>query len=164
MCHRLFTLIVFCVFASAAGCQRSVDRPLAIGGAEAVAAVRTADAATAYRLLTNEEYRPSVSEYEIEEGPVALSLAVRDRLCNVLLNQQTSVSKGKACIPDFRIRFRFQSEATDVDILLCLECRIMAIYHDSKAFTCADFDDIAPELIAISKEIFPNDPLIQTAF
>ncbi len=153
--------LALCMTLVFSGCQRTVSGPLAIGGAEAVSAIQSADSVSASRLVSNHEYRPAVSDYEVDVGPITLSPAVRDRLREVFLNLRTKPSSKKACLPDFRIRLHFDGQASEVDILLCLECRIMAIYHNSAAFTCDNFDDVAPELIAISREIFPEDPAIQ---
>ncbi|MDP1799166.1 MAG: hypothetical protein Q8K78_16855 [Planctomycetaceae bacterium] len=144
-----------------AGCQRPVAKPLAIGGTEVENIVRSADDVTVSLLASNKEYRPSVSDYEILEEWRELAPEVRTELREIFLKLRPKPGPAKACIPDYRVRIHFPAGADSVDVLLCLDCRIMAVYHNTKAFGVTNFDDVAPQLIAMAKEMLPDDPAIQ---
>lgn len=143
------------------GCQSSVPPPLAIGGAEAEQTIRTAERVSICRLKSNGQYHPTVGDYETEAGPITPSPAVCKQLREIFLKLRSRPSPAKGCVPDFRVQIHFRSGTNDVDVLLCLDCRIMAVYHNTKAFSCDNFDTIAPQLIAIIRDVFPDDPAIR---
>jgi hypothetical protein len=55
----------------------------------------------------------------------------------------------------------FQHEGDEVDVLLCFECAILAVYDNGRIAGGEDFDDIKSQLAAIVKELFSNDTAIQ---
>lgn len=143
------------------GCQRPSSRPLMIDNRDVADGIRAAEKVSVYRLVTNHEYRPEISDYEIEEGPIALSSAQRDQLRDRFLSAHDFPRPPVSCLPDYRIQLHFESGLHSVDILLCLECRLMALYHDGKAVTVTNFEPIASQLTTLAQDLFPNDVDVQ---
>ena len=80
----------------------------------------------------------------------------------MLLNRATySWDSAKSCKPNYGVRIQFNSGDDRVDVLLCFECRILAVYHNDKSGGGEDFDNANPALIAVVKRLFPDDREIQ---
>ena len=128
----------------------------------AVAMVRSAPTVTA-QLLGGEGYhRQKSSEYETRGEPVSLSADQAARLRELLLNPASyDFDSAKGCQPLYGARLRFQHEDSRiVDVLLCFECDILAVYFDDEAVGGEDFDAVSEELRSLMKELFPDDPEI----
>lgn len=95
-------------------------------------------------------------------APVALDAATAKRAADLLLDE-ASYYRGppKACLPMPGVELRFERGTTVVRVLLCLECRILAVRGPGGRADMDDFDPAAPALLEIVKKLFPDDPVIR---
>jgi hypothetical protein len=133
------------------------------GNQQAIETVRNAASANAYRLASPSEHRDSLSDFEIVSGPVPVSDSGSKALRKVLLNPATyGWGFTKSCLPDYGVRLEFQHDSDKVDVLLCFDCDVLAVYHNGKAVGGEDFDTGRSAILSIVKELFPDDGAIQS--
>ena len=147
-----------------AGCADSAgDLNEVFGRPQAIDTVRNASSVRAYRLRSPSHHHESVSDYATVGDPVEVSAAAAAQLRVLLLNPSAyEWDSAKGCEPDYGVRIQFQHGADEVDVLLCFECAILAVYYNGKIAGGEDFDDIKSQLAAIVMELFPDDAAIQT--
>ena len=73
---------------------------------------------------------------------------------------------GRTCIPDYGVLLNFRLQGHTVRVALCFKCNMIGVFdgNDDSADQINKeylFDPMRPQLIAICKEIFPNDKEIQ---
>lgn len=93
---------------------------------------------------------------------VTVDAATSKRVADLLLNE-ASYYRGppKQCLPMPGVQLRFERGTSAVSVLLCLECRILAVRGPGGQTGMDDFDPAAPALLEIVKKLFPADPVIQ---
>ena len=103
----------------------------------------------------------------IEDAPAGLSPQDIQSIQN-LLGKPASYrwGIGNTCIPDYGVLLNFRSQGHTVRVALCFKCNMIGVFDgdDDSADQINKeylFDPMRPQLIAISKEIFPNDKEIQ---
>lgn len=151
------------VIACSSGCGGPAgDLTVVFGGWPAIETVKNASSVKAFRLRSPSDHHESLADYTMMGDPVDVPEAAAARLRDLLLDRTAyEWESAKGCIPDYGVRIQFQHEGDEVDVLLCFECAILAVYHNGKIAGGEDFDDISSELAAIVKELFPNDAAIQ---
>lgn len=134
------------------------------GGAEAIDTIKEAVTIHAYRLPSPSMHTPLLADYTMSEGPIEMPALTAARLRLALMSDSAYLwGVAKSCgDPDYGVRFQFQHEGDSVDVLICFKCLMLGIYHNGKALEYEDFDPIRAELVAIAKELFPDDPAIQS--
>jgi hypothetical protein len=95
-------------------------------------------------------------------APVTLDAATSKRVADLLLDEK-SYYRGppKQCLPMPGVQLRFERGTSVVSVLLCLECRILAVRGPGGQTAMDDFDPAAPAFLEIVKKLFPVDPVIQ---
>jgi len=94
---------------------------------------------------------------------VTVDAATSKRFADLLLDE-ASYYRGspKQCLPMPGVELRFERGTSAVSVLLCLECRILAVRGPGGRTGMDDFDPAAPALLEIVKTLFPKDPVIQS--
>jgi hypothetical protein len=94
---------------------------------------------------------------------VTVDAATSNRIADLLLDE-ASYYRGppKKCLPMPGVQLRFERGTSVVSVLLCLECRILAVRGPGGRSDLDDFDPAAPALLEIVKTLFPKDPVIQS--
>lgn len=154
------------------GCDqpKAVTRPVTpeltklYGGDAAIAAILNANSVQAYRLPAPSEHRQLLADYKMAAGPIAVSQPLAARIRDVLLDHSVYVwDAAKGCgDPDYGVRIQFLSGSDEVNVLLCFHCDMLGVYHNGKNVDIEDFDYGREKLVAIVKEIFPEDKVIQS--
>src|SRR3954469_12013382 len=82
--------------------------------------------------------------------PVVLDAATSKRVADLLLDE-ASYYRGppKQCLPMPGVQLRFERGTSVVSVLLCLECRILAVRGPGGRTGMDDFDPAAPALLKI---------------
>jgi hypothetical protein len=73
---------------------------------------------------------------------------------------------GNNCIPDYGVLFNFRLQGHDVHVAFCFKCNLIGVFDgdddSAEQINIKDqFDPMRSQLIALAKEIFPNDKEIQ---
>jgi hypothetical protein len=162
MMRTLILVVAGSLLVAVAGCEPPEDQLLPVFGPEAVTTVESAETVTAERLIHNSFHRPRSSEYETQGQPVPLSADQRARLKKILLDPRSyDFASAKGCMPLYGVRLRFEDAAGKiVDVLLCFQCKTLAVYRDDLEVGGEDFDSVSQELAELMKELFPDDPAI----
>ncbi len=162
--HMPIRAMTLLLLASCAGCFAPTGELTTIfGDSAAVESVENATAVSAYRLASSSHYREVLADYEAMAGPIDLSTEQTFRLRQVLLDPSSyGWNMAKSCIPNYGVRVRFQHGVDEVDVLLCFECDILTVYHNGTGTGGEDFDDARSEILTVVKELFPDDPDIQS--
>ena len=87
---------------------------------------------------------------------------VRKALSQILLKPNTYFEHAVPTDCAFRpgIAFRFASGTIEVDLLVCFSCNELRYYLDGKSAGGSHFE--SPEILALTKKLFPNDKTIQS--
>lgn len=155
--------MVAVVLALTSGCtSRTEAYETVFGGEDAAAAVRDATTVEAYRLVAPSYFQQTLDKYEMASGPVPVPANLADQLKQLLLDPGSyDFTIAKGCVPDHGVRIEFVDGKRKIDVLLCFECRILSVYDNGQSAGGEDFDPINRQLIAIVKQLFPNDQAIQ---
>ncbi len=173
--HTRFASVWVIALVSAWGCQEGGRMPSSqvtklssqvtklYGGPTAINTVQNSTSVQAYRLPSPSKHVQSLADYTMSAGPVAVPEATVAKLREILMDDAVYLwDTAKACgEPDYGVRFQFQSGGDNVDVLVCFHCDILGVYHNGQAVDYEDCDPIRPQLIAIVKGLFPDDPVIQ---
>jgi hypothetical protein len=140
------------------------------GSTENLSTMKSASTVTACRIKpasSEAPYDQSVSAETTlaayKEGPwVDTSASQSDRIREILLAPDTYIfGVGKSCVPRYGVRIRFDNDGSSLDVNLCFECSALVVVRDGHIVRAAFFDGGERKLIALCKELFPNDPEIQ---
>jgi hypothetical protein len=79
---------------------------------------------------------------------------------------KNGLTEVKACIPDHGVLLTFRGRAGAVSIALCFKCDLFAVFwsgsgQEFRVNAEEDFDRIRPQLVALVKRLFPDDPDMQ---
>ena len=133
------------------------------GGEQSVGVVQSSAQVRAYRLPRETRHQPVLADYDFDEKPLDVPAESADALQTVLLDADTYIwDRNKSCEPSYGVRLEFISKQDAVNVLLCLECNILAVYHNGKEVGYQDFDDGAARILAIVKSLYPDDEEIQS--
>ena len=85
----------------------------------------------------------------------------RKALSQILLNPNTYFEHSVPVDCGFRpgIAFRFSDGIIEVDVLVCFSCRELRYYSAGKLVGESHFK--SPEILALTKKLFPDDKIIQ---
>ena len=125
---------------------------------------RNATSVKAFRLPSPSYFRESLADYEMASGPFDMPEMTTSKLRTVLLNPSTYNGPDgpkKSCLPDHGVRIQFQEDEDAVDVLICFYCDMLTVYHNGKVAGGGDFAPGRSKLLAIVKELFPDDDAIQ---
>ncbi len=158
-----FPSALLLVFACSSGCGGPAgDLTVVFGGRPAIDTVRNASSVRAFRLRSSSDHHESLADFTMIGDPVQVPEAAASRLRDLLLDRTAyEWESAKGCEPDYGVRIQFQHDGDEVDVLLCFECDVLAVYHNGQDVGGEDFDNISSQLAAIVKELFPNDAAIQ---
>ena len=139
------------------------------GDTENFAMMKSAKKVTACRLELKKDaegekmYEGSENLDNYDEGPdVVVSSAQVTHLRKIFASPGTyGFEIAKPCIPVSGVRIRFVAADSVVDINLCFDCNILEVRRDGKGVGGEDFDSAEKELIALTQQLFPDDPEIQ---
>lgn len=102
-----------------------------------------------------------------KDAPVGLSPQEIQSIQN-LLEKPASYhwGIGNGCMPDYGVLLNFRSQGHIVRVALCFKCDMFGVFdgdNDSAEQINREYimDLMRPQLVAIAKEIFPNDKEIQ---
>ena len=86
----------------------------------------------------------------------------RKILSQILLNPNTYFEHAVPVDCAFRpgIAFRFSDGTIEVDLLVCFSCNELKYYLDGRSTGRSYFK--SPEILALTKKLFPNDKIIQS--
>ncbi|RLS54066.1 MAG: hypothetical protein DWH91_12795 [Planctomycetota bacterium] len=150
------------------GCQKEVNVPsnqvtTLYGGRSAIDTVQLSNSVQVYRLSSPSFHVQLLAEYSMSAGPISIPEATAVKLRSILMDDTIYLwDVAKACgEPNYGIRFQFQRGQDNVDVLICFECDILGVYHNGQSVDYEDCDYGRAQLIAIAKELFPDDPAIQ---
>ena len=117
----------------------------------------------AFRLTQPSYHQKSIEDYKMASGPITVDTNTSQELANVLLDDSTYLwDLGKGCEPDYGVRVRFVQSDDTVDVLFCFACDILSVYFNGDLVGGEDFDDARLKMVAIMKELFPQDDVIQS--
>ena len=152
------------LLALSAGCGDSDGNLTPVfGNSQAIDTVKNASTVIAFRLASPSYYEESLSDYETAAGPIEIADATATQLRTLLLDPSSyDWETAKGCEPDYGVRIQFQHDTDEVDVLLCFACDILAVYHNGTIVGGEDFDEIRSQLVAIVKDLFPDDEAIQS--
>lgn len=134
------------------------------GSQENLNAVKRAAKVTACRLTTvspDADVTETLASYK--EGKwLALSPSQAERFRDVLSAPGTyDFDYASSCEPVFAVRVRFEDEGKTIDTHLCLKCSQIAVTRDGQIVGAEEFRGGKRKLIALCKELFPDDAEIQ---
>jgi hypothetical protein len=139
------------------------------GSTENLNAMKSATKVTACRIEEPQgdarDQRTSADEFlaqHVEAEWIDLSPAQIGQIHDVLSAPNTYiVGAPKECVPHYGVRVRFEPDGEAIDVNLCFDCKQLAVVRGGKIVGEEDFDRGNRELVAICKELFPDDPEIQ---
>ena len=108
--------------------------------------------------------RKKSGEYPIRTGPLVLSATLAKNISVILCNPNTypaPTDSAKSCYPQFGVRLKFEGDAGPLDVLLCLECDMLALAPAGNVTGSKDFDPGRPQIVKFLKSVFPEDKIIQ---
>ena len=134
------------------------------GSAAALDVVRFSERAQAWRIESPKKPVAEVSyldRWKRLSEPVTLAPDVVQQLVGILERPTTySFDRAKGCIFDPGVQLHFVKGEQVVDVLLCFKCKELNVCHNGKRVGGEDFDNEEPRLVALVKQIFPQDQAI----
>lgn len=131
------------------------------GTQEAVGTLMNAERVEAYRLVEGPA-QGTAADFKASAGPLLLTRSMAGEFAAVLTDPDTFWwDTAKGCEPRYGVRLKFMRGDSAVDVLLCLDCRSLAVYAGSDPPRSKDFDGAAPRIIGLVKQLFPYDAGIQ---
>jgi hypothetical protein len=98
----------------------------------------------------------------LEAKWIELSPTQIDQIQDVLSAPSTYMfGASKECVPRYGVRVRFKRDGDAIDVNLCFDCKQLAVVRRGAIVGEEDFDRANRELVAICKELFPDDSEIQ---
>lgn len=113
--------------------------------------------------LTQPDHEHTLELAKYEERPwVQVPVKTVERFHQVFSSPSTyNFGIAKSCFPIYGVRVRFKTDEGTVDVNLCFDCDILTVVRDGVPVGGEDFDNARSELVALCKEIFPEDSEIQ---
>jgi hypothetical protein len=73
------------------------------------------------------------------------------------------VVREKLCLPNYGVLLSFRVESHVVDVALCFECDLFAVFVDGgRVNREEDLDLVRPQLVGLVKALFPHDDQIRS--
>ena len=133
---------------------------------EVFSVIQTPQSVTAQLLHSKNGGSDTLDGYT-KDAPVGLEPRQIQAIQN-LLEKPGSYRWGvtRTCTADYGVLLNFRLQGQDVCVALCFKCNLIGVFDGDgdNAKTISEgclFDPMRPQLIAICKEIFPNDKEIQ---
>ena len=96
-------------------------------------------------------------------GPVKVGDSALAELRSVLLDDATYMwDIAKACEFMPGVGFRFHESSAPLEVALCFSRDELAIWRAGRKLGSEDFDHARPRLVALVKQLFPDDPQLQS--
>ena len=151
------------VFVVLCGCNAPARPPTPVfEDSRVIEAISDAASVEAYRLPSRSHHRDSLSDFKMIDGPITVPDSLSEELREIFFDAASfDVDSLKSCIPDYGVRIRFQYATGDVDVLLCFDCDILAVYYKGEDIGGESFDVARPQLLTIAKQLFPENDDIQ---
>jgi hypothetical protein len=103
------------------------------------------------------------ADYPILSGPVTVPTKIATELSSAFTSGDAyGWDYAKGCKPTYGVRLSFYRGGDQVDVLLCLNCKILIVARDGEFVGGEDFDPIWPIVVEAVTTIFPQDPAIQS--
>jgi serine protease inhibitor len=132
------------------------------GDKEAMNVVAKPTKVQAYRLADDSFTKPTVKDFKMKYGPVAVDDALAKSMSQLLLDDKSyKWNTGKNCDPSFGVRLEFIQGDKTTDVLICFDCDILGVYVNGKSVGEADFDNVHTPFAKLVKRMFPKDQEIQ---
>ncbi len=133
------------------------------GGEDGLLTVTHPTKVKAYRLKSDpENLSPDLKDYDVSVGPVSVPDAVAAKVSAVLVSRRSyGWDYAKGCLPRYGVRLSFLRGSDQVDVYLCLECRILGVTRNGTGTGGEDFDPMNAVLVSAVKSLFPDDSEIQ---
>ncbi len=133
---------------------------------EVFSVIQTPQSVTAQLLHSKNGGSDTLDGYT-KDAPVGL-LPQQIQAIQNLLEKPASYHWGRrmTCIPDYGVLLNFRLQGDTVRVALCFKCNLIGVF-DGNDDSAAQInhqslvDTMRPQLVAICKEIFPNDKEIQ---
>ncbi len=173
-CRRLiyFVPMVLVCLGTTMSCRGNSKMVNLFGGQQWFDLLTKAERIEAYRLESNidtvieaqsEDDVAKIASYPIISEPVTVNQAVASEIVSVLHDESTyDLDIAKPCIFEPGVAVRFTHQSDTVDVLFCFSCNELEIYVNGKSTGQEFFDRARLRLIAVFKQIFPNDSVIQS--
>lgn len=126
--------------------------------------VENATKVTAYRIEPPAEGFAPASQLTVISGPVEVGKELQAQLSRTLVSENSYqcgvvVACGR---PTPGVWIRLERSGNTVDVLICFDCEILAVYRDSEMMGSSVFFPSNAELTRIMKKVFPDDEVIQS--
>jgi hypothetical protein len=155
-------LILFAILLVANHCRAAERVNSLFGDKQAQAVVSKPTKVQGYRLADDSLFRPTVKDFKMTAGPVAVDDKLAQSMAQLLLDEKSYLwDVGKGCEPHFGVRLEFVQGDKSIDVFFCFECDILQVYANGKPVGSEDFDDVRPQLVKMMQKIFPEDKVIQ---
>ena len=94
------------------------------------------------------------------KGPVPVDTKLSDDLSRLLLNPSSTSPNVKPCTLMPGVKYRFSRGASESEVYLCFECLMLGGLEGGK-WTWVDFSPASRAFAGITKQVFPDDSVIQ---
>lgn len=159
----LFVAVFLILFNCFGDGSNDVDK--AVGGSENMAIIANPDSVNAWRTVASlkQAYRQGFQMPDLlaKAGkPIPVSKDLAAQLAKLLEDPRTYLRPGtslKDCIPIPDVDIAFMRGNVEVDAYFCFECNVLVV-----AQVQSDIDRGRTAIVKVVKQIFPNDPQIQS--
>jgi hypothetical protein len=137
-----------------------------LGGTSGYTAVQQATAADAWMLhpesLAPDDRRARLGAFAVAGKPVPLSDQDRSELSALVLSPGTyDWARVKKMNWTPRVGVRFANEADRVDVVFCMDSDQVLVFRGPEFVLNEDTDAARPQLVALLKRLFPDEPYVQ---
>ncbi len=130
------------------------------GGEAGLAVVAHPDSIQAFRLDTTDDSR---IDFPVADGPITVPNGIAKSLASALAadgSYDWGVAHG--CMPRYGVRLSFNRGSDRVDVLFCMNCRVLSALRGGDETGSVEFGPIRPAMVDAFKSLFPRDPAIQS--
>lgn len=132
-----------------------------LGGEHVAAVMQNPDSASAVLLETFRQ--PPEPHQCIPRSPdTDVPTDVAERISAAVLDPQRNLQSpgAKGCLPIYGVRIRYTTGKEQIDLYLCFQCAVLAIYRNGLPVAGAHFDSIQQVLKNEVIAIFPTDRVL----
>ena len=132
-----------------------------LGGEVVIETIRNAETVEVFQ-LEYREYAEELSAYKVVEGPLPVEASLARELKEVVTAYDSYEREFVVgCNPHYHVRTRFVRGDSAVDVIYCLHCGILEVFHNGKAVGGGLFSPVKKQLISIAKRMLPDDEALQ---
>jgi hypothetical protein len=138
------------------------------GNKEGLEAFRASTKVEAYRLKERNFNRKEDTKEKqkfrslvVLSGPIELQPEVSEKLLALLVDPASYRKRIYECLPDYGIGLRYSHEGSIWEVLICLDCDNVVVYHNEKWIASAEFQPTHEKFVSLFKELYPDDKAIQ---